>query len=96
MVVNKKKILIIAVIIILILLILSFFYFISFKKKEMERIGPKSRTLEEILREDLTAPSGAEVKISQDLINKLSVPAKKKIAPISDEIIESLTAPASK
>jgi flagellar basal body-associated protein FliL len=94
--IDKKKILIIAAVIILIVLVLGFFYFLSSKKKEKERVGPKSRTLEEILREDLTALSGAEVKISQDLINKLSVPDKKKVPPVSEEIIESLTAPASK
>jgi len=94
MIINKKKILITAVVIILILLILSFFYFISYRKKGMEQIGPKSRTLEEILREDLTAPSGSEAKISQDLINMLSVPSKNKVPPVSDEIIKSLTAPS--
>ena len=95
MIINKKKILITAVIIILILLIFSFFYFIFFKKKGLggETLGPKSRTLEEIIREDLTAPSYAENKISQELINTISVPAKKKIAPVSAEIIKSLTAP---
>jgi len=94
MVINKKKILITVVIIIVILLILSFFYFIFLKKQEQGEIfGPKSRTLEEILREDLTAPSDAENKISQDLINTISAPAKKKIVPVSAEIIKSLTAP---
>jgi len=93
MIINKKKILITAVIIILILLIFSFFYFIFFKKKVMEKMGSESKTLEEILMEQLTAPSVKEIKVSQDAIIGLSIPKNKKNIPISDDIIRSLIVP---
>jgi len=95
MVLNKKKILIIAVVIILILLILSFFSFLSSRKKEKEQERlPEGRTLEEILKEDLTAPAGTEVNVPKEVINKLTAPKQKKNPSVPEDIMKSLTAPS--
>jgi len=93
--IDKKKALIIAGIIILILLILSFFSFLSSRKKEKEQEKfPEGRTLEEILKEDLTAPAGTEVNVPKEVINKLTAPKQKKNPPVPNDIIKSLTAPS--
>ena len=93
--IDKKKALIIVGIIILILLFLSFIYFLSKKKTREEGIyGPGERTLEQILREDLTAPTGTDVNVPKEVINKLTAPKQKKNPPVPDNIIKSLTAPS--
>jgi hypothetical protein len=90
---SKKKILIISAAIIIILFVFGFFYFVFVYKKEEAGNIPRVRTLEEILKTDLTAPL-SEIKIPQEIIDKLSVFEKKKIPVVSEEIIKSLTAPA--
>jgi len=93
--IDKKKSLIIAGIIILILLVLFFIYLLS-KKKAIEegKYGPEGRTLEQILREDLTAPAGTDVNIPKEVMDQLTAPKQKKNPSIPDDIMKSLSAPS--
>lgn len=90
---NKKHFLFIAVIILIIFLAL-FIYFIGKKLEIEEEAIPRERTLEEILKEDLTVPEGVKIEpLSQEILKDLTVPAGVIIEPLSQEVLEDLTAP---
>jgi hypothetical protein len=88
---RRKLYIIIAVSLIFVILIGFYLYFQS-RKKQSEKSLNIGKTLEELLRTDLTAPTTSYTGVAKEIINNLSATGKK-IPTISEDIIKSLTAP---
>jgi len=66
---------------------------ILFKEKPKPSEEPvEERTLEEVLK-SISAPSGKEVEIPEEILENISAPPGEGSPEVSQEIIDSLTAP---
>lgn len=90
-------------IIIVIILILGTIVFMATRKEEGEEneiAPPKEKSAEEIIIQNLTAPTNESPNIPQEELNKINAPSQsKKILPNKDsekqkEILNNLTAPS--
>jgi len=102
--INKKTPLSVLEIIVAVLVIVGLiFYFFKKQKKEAEKQVFPQKTIEKILKEDLTAPAtGEDIKIPEETIKELTAPNQKetkevpenvKIKEVPEDIIKNLTAP---
>ena len=91
-IIKNKKILIL-IVIIAGLIVAGFVYFIYQKSisREKEKSLPKERTLEQILKQDLTAPSEKEFPVSEEVMKDLTAPQSKEKIP--QDILQNLTVP---
>lgn len=87
---SSQKSVLIIISVLIILAVLIYFLFIIKPAKE-EKPAPAERTLEQILKEDLTAPLEELPLISEEVIESLTAPAPKEEVP--ENILENLTAP---
>ena len=89
-------------IIIAIILILGIIVFIATRKEEErnEIVPPKEKSAEEIIIQNLTAPTNESPNIPQEELNKISAPSQPKKTMTSKEsekqkeILNNLTAPS--
>ena len=86
----KNLLLYLIIVVIILLITLFFWYFFKTTKKEKEE---PERTLEDILREDLTAPAGEIPQVSPETINNLSAPQGSQANKVEEEVIQALTPP---
>ena len=87
---SKKLILIITLVGILIILgILIYLWPII--KSVKEKPAPAERTLEEILKEDLTALPGEVPPVPEEIIKDLTAPPSEEKIP--EDVLKNLTAP---
>lgn len=76
-----------------VIVVLAVIYFIFPKTGgEKQNNNPLPRTLEQILKEDLTAPAGADASVSEELLDSVTAP-EDNAAEVPKEIIESLSVP---
>jgi hypothetical protein len=90
---SKKSILYLVIVILTFFLAIGLIWYFSQIQKPVkeEKPTPAERTLEEILKEDLTAPSEKEFPVPEKVMKDLTSPQSKEKIP--EGIIKNLTAP---
>ena len=84
----KNLLLYLIIVVIILLISLFFWYFFKTTKQEV-----RERTLEDILREDLTAPAGEIPQVSPETLNNLSALQDSQETKAEEELIQALTPP---
>lgn len=89
---DKRKLYIIIGVSLVCVVLIGFYLFFQIKKNQPEKVLQVGKTLEELLRTDLTAPATGSASVAKEVLENLSA-VGKKIPTVSEDIIKSLTAP---
>jgi hypothetical protein len=89
---ERKKLYIIIAVSLVVVVLMGFYLYFQVRKRQPEKAFNVGKTLEELLRTDLTAPATGSSGVAKEILNNLSA-VGKKIPVVSEDIIKSLTAP---